>query len=131
MEGGVSWFDLDKLDTLVSSCDKSDISATSSSASSPDEVESGSSSEFMEEVWSDDVESAFYEALEIFPGQNNKKRIRISDGKAYGRNYLIACYIKKKCGKVRNVKQISSHLQVVTRRQKLHARASLPSQVKF
>ena len=88
MEDGVNLFDLD---SLMSSCNKSDISATSSSASSPDEVESGSSSssEFMEEVWSDDVESAFYEALEIFPGQNNKKRIRISDGKAYGKIFIF------------------------------------------
>lgn len=88
MEVCTNFLETTRLETLMSPSDKSDISASSSLRSSPDGVEESSSrsnSESMEEVWSDDVETAFYEALEVFPGNNNKKRIRMADGKVYGK----------------------------------------------
>jgi hypothetical protein len=92
MEVCANFMETNRLETLMSPSDKSDISASSSLRSSPDGVEESSSrsnSESMEEVWSDDVETAFYEALEVFPGNNNKKRIRMADGKVYGKILIL------------------------------------------
>uniref|UniRef100_A0A914CM36 TEA domain-containing protein n=1 Tax=Acrobeloides nanus TaxID=290746 RepID=A0A914CM36_9BILA len=52
-----------------------------------------------EEIWTHDVEEAFQEALIQYPAE--KRRIKQSDGKFYGRNILISHYIKKRCGKTR------------------------------
>ncbi|QPG75213.1 hypothetical protein FOA43_002563 [Brettanomyces nanus] len=63
------------------------------------------------QIWSEDVEIAFAEALAIIPKQGLHK-IKIS-GCAKGRNELISDYILAKTGKGRSRKQVSSHIQVV------------------
>uniref|UniRef100_A0A914CLE1 TEA domain-containing protein n=1 Tax=Acrobeloides nanus TaxID=290746 RepID=A0A914CLE1_9BILA len=68
-----------------------------------------------DDIWSTEVEEAFQEALTMFP---TKRRIRLSDGKCYGRNYLISQHIRKKCGKLRTAYQIASHLQVLDGKRK-------------
>lgn len=62
-------------------------------------------------IWSDEVESAFEEALRMIP-KNGLSKIKIS-GKSCGRNELISDYILQKTGKVRTRKQVSSHIQVI------------------
>lgn len=64
-----------------------------------------------DEIWSDDVEAAFAEALGIIPKKGLHK-IKIS-GCAKGRNELISDYILAKTGKMRTRKQVSSHIQVI------------------
>ncbi|KAG0242520.1 hypothetical protein BGX31_000227 [Mortierella sp. GBA43] len=64
-----------------------------------------------EEVWPPDVESAFMKALEVLPKLGRRKVL--VNGKPCGRNELIADFIYKQTNKVRDRKQVSSHIQVL------------------
>ncbi|KAG2735842.1 hypothetical protein G9P44_002056 [Scheffersomyces stipitis] len=71
------------------------------------------------DIWSEDVEQAFEEVLNIIP-KNGLNKIKIS-GRSCGRNELISDYIFTKTGKFRTRKQVSSHIQVIKNLgQKLH-----------
>ncbi|CAO1618762.1 unnamed protein product [Parajaminaea phylloscopi] len=63
------------------------------------------------EVWPDDVEVAFWEALRLIPKLGRRKVL--VHGKPCGRNELIADYIERKTNKSRTRKQVSSHIQVL------------------
>ncbi|KAK0537318.1 hypothetical protein OC834_000361 [Tilletia horrida] len=62
-------------------------------------------------VWPDNVEVAFWEALRLIPKLGRRKVL--VGGKACGRNELIADYIHRKTGVKRSRKQVSSHIQVL------------------
>ncbi|KAL9934649.1 hypothetical protein V8E36_006424 [Tilletia maclaganii] len=62
-------------------------------------------------VWPDNVEVAFWEALRLIPKLGRRKVL--VGGKACGRNELIADYIHRKTGIKRSRKQVSSHIQVL------------------
>ncbi|KAF9940663.1 hypothetical protein BGZ67_007158 [Mortierella alpina] len=64
-----------------------------------------------EEVWPPDVEKAFMKALEVLPKLGRRKVV--VNGKPCGRNELIADYIYTHTKKVRDRKQVSSHIQVL------------------
>ncbi|KAF9940766.1 hypothetical protein BGZ65_006159 [Modicella reniformis] len=64
-----------------------------------------------EEVWPPDVESAFMKALEVLPKLGRRKVL--VNGKPCGRNELIADFIYQQTNKIRDRKQVSSHIQVL------------------
>lgn len=81
------------------------------SGNNPDESDPNSDLFKNNDIWPDDVETAFEQVLSIIP-KNGLNKIKIS-GRSCGRNELISDYILKMTGKFRTRKQVSSHIQVI------------------